>query len=57
MISTSVRMYCTDRGDFEVPRSVVKATHFRKNGDIDRRYANAQWREWLKDTEKRHESG
>jgi hypothetical protein len=48
MISPYVHIYCTERGDFEVPWTVVKATHFRKDGGIDRRYANAQWREWLK---------
>lgn len=43
-----VRIYCGERDDYKVPPSVWKATHFRKNGDVDRRYANAKWHEWLK---------
>jgi hypothetical protein len=42
------RFHCTDLGDFVVPKSVERATHFRKNGDIDRRFANPEWHEWLK---------
>lgn len=46
MISVD-HFYITNWDTYIVPPAIIAVTRFRKNGSIDRRYRNAEYKAWV----------